>query len=81
MRAVAISSADTDHARDLIDQMHRLRARVFGGRLGWKVHIEEGREVDEYDRLCPTYVLAVTPSDTVVGCARLLPAKSKPMSA
>jgi len=79
MRAVAISSADTDHARDLIDQMHRLRARVFGGRLGWKVRIEEGREHDEYDRLGPTYVLAVTPADTVVGCARLLPATGPTM--
>ena len=47
MRAVAISNADTDHAHDLIDQMHRLRARIFGGRLGWNVQIEEGRELDE----------------------------------
>lgn len=79
MRAVAISNADTDHAHDLIDQMHQLRARIFGGRLGWNVRIEEGRELDEYDRLDPTYILAVTPSDTVVGCARLLPATGPTM--
>lgn len=74
MRAVAISNADTDHARNLIDQMHRLRARIFGGRLGWNVRSGEGRELVEYDRPEPTYILAVTSTDTVVGRSRLPPA-------
>lgn len=73
MRAIAISNVGTERTRDLIDQMHRLRARVFGGRLGWDVQIEEGRETDEYDRLDPTYILAATATDMIVGCARLLP--------
>ncbi|WP_436163668.1 acyl-homoserine-lactone synthase [Mesorhizobium sp. LjRoot246] len=53
--------------------MHRLRARVFAGRLKWDVKVRQGREVDEFDRFGPTYVLAVTPISQVVGCARLLP--------
>lgn len=54
--------------------MHRLRAPIFRGRLEWDVDIQQGREVDEFDAYRPTYILTVTPSRQVVGCARLLPA-------
>ncbi len=53
--------------------MHRLRARVFAGRLGWQVKIDQDRERDEYGALDPTYILALTEWGDVVGCARLLP--------
>lgn len=61
--------------------MHRLRARVFAGRLGWQVKIEQGRERDEYDVLDPTYILALTEWGDVAGCARLLPTTGPTMLA
>ncbi|MBB2687751.1 UNVERIFIED_ORG: acyl homoserine lactone synthase [Rhizobium etli] len=59
--------------------MHRLRATVFEGRLSWNVHCFEGKEFDEFDALSPTYILATTPEQRVVGCARLLPAAGTTM--
>lgn len=74
MRAIAISPVDYSDASHLLDSMHRLRAKVFQDRLDWDVDVEQGREVDEFDAYCPTYILAVTRTRVVVGCARLLPA-------
>ncbi|AHG50029.1 autoinducer synthase (plasmid) [Rhizobium leguminosarum bv. trifolii CB782] len=62
-----------DHV-DPLRQMHRLRAAVFHERLAWDVTITDAGERDEYDNFDPTYILAVTDSQKVVGCARLLPA-------
>ncbi|MBO0134240.1 acyl-homoserine-lactone synthase TraI [Agrobacterium burrii] len=74
MQVIIISSDRyVDHANHL-SQMHRLRAAVFGERLGWDVSITNAGERDEYDDLDPTYILAVTDSQKIVGCARLLPA-------
>lgn len=74
MRALAIAPQSTRDFPDLLDGMHRLRARVFGERLGWDVDVRNGREMDDFDGCQPTYILAVTGRNTVVGCARLLPA-------
>lgn len=74
MRAFAIPAANYKLDADLIDSMHRLRARIFRDRLEWDVTVQQGREVDEFDSYRPTYIVAVTPSRQVVGCARLLPA-------
>ncbi|MUZ75876.1 GNAT family N-acetyltransferase [Agrobacterium vitis] len=60
-----------DHSNHL-RQMHGLRAAVFGERLEWDVSIIDKGERDEYDDLDPTYILAVTGDERVVGCARLL---------
>ena len=57
---------------DLIDEMFRLRAKVFGQRLGWNVEITDGREQDNYDLLDPLYALAVDENSRVVGTFRLL---------
>lgn len=73
MRALAINANEDGGSGSLLDGMHRLRARVFAGRLGWQVHIEQDRERDKYDALNPTYILALTEWGDVVGCARLLP--------
>ncbi|MET4214522.1 acyl-homoserine-lactone synthase TraI [Bradyrhizobium sp. LA2.1] len=73
MRAIAINANEHGGLGSLLDEMHQLRARVFAGRLGWQVRIEQGRERDEYDALDPTYVLALTECGDVAGCARLLP--------
>ncbi|MFG1428839.1 acyl-homoserine-lactone synthase [Roseixanthobacter glucoisosaccharinicivorans] len=73
MRVIAIDANDHRGLGSLLDKMHRLRAQVFAGRLGWRVKIEQGRERDEYDALNPTYILALTDRGDVAGCARLLP--------
>ncbi|BCH62408.1 acyl-homoserine-lactone synthase (plasmid) [Agrobacterium vitis] len=59
---------------NLLKQMHCLRAAVFHERLEWDVTIAETGERDDYDDLDPTYIVAVTDDERVVGCARLLPA-------
>lgn len=56
----------------LIDQMHRLRAKVFQGRLGWEVSVIDGRERDRFDDEMPLYVISTTPEGQVVGCLRAL---------
>ena len=57
---------------NLLEDMFRLRARVFAGRLGWDVHVQNGMEVDEFDSLDPIYLIGVDETDTVVSCVRLL---------
>ncbi|MFT4118337.1 acyl-homoserine-lactone synthase TraI [Bradyrhizobium sp.] len=73
MRAIAIDANNQVSRKSLLDEMFRLRARIFADRLGWQVRIEQGRERDQYDSLCPTYILALTGEGAVAGCARLLP--------
>ena len=58
----------------ILDEMFRLRARVFGERLGWDVAIVDGRERDRYDDEAPVYVIHVDErSGAVKGALRLLP--------
>ena len=56
----------------LLDQMFQLRARVFGGRLGWDVNVVDGREIDQFDALDPAYVIGVNDDGQVVSCVRAL---------
>ncbi|RUV66441.1 GNAT family N-acetyltransferase [Mesorhizobium sp. M5C.F.Cr.IN.023.01.1.1] len=79
MRALAIPPDAFDDFPDLLDSMHRLRARIFKGRLGWDVVTTAGREIDEFDALKPTYILAISSASEVAGCARLLPASGPTM--
>ena len=74
MQIITISPDRYDDHSNLLRQMHRLRAAVFGERLEWDVSITDAGERDEYDDLNPTYILAVADGQRVVGCARLLPA-------
>lgn len=74
MRVTAISQPRSPSDVRIIDEMHRLRARVFKGRLSWNVRCAEGREYDEFDDLAPTYIITLSDSGSVIGCARLLPA-------
>ncbi|MGH6805560.1 MAG: acyl-homoserine-lactone synthase [Ensifer adhaerens] len=78
MRITALRGSATDRSDAYLDQMFRLRARVFSERLGWDVTIRDGRECDTFDDLYPTYILALNDTGSVVACARLLPA-SGPM--
>ncbi|PCI39364.1 MAG: conjugal transfer protein TraI [Rhodospirillaceae bacterium] len=62
-----------------IEEMHRLRHRVFKGRLEWDVTCRDGMEFDEYDHLEPTYLLARGNDGAVAGCLRLLPTQGPNM--
>lgn len=63
------------HSFDLgaLAQMYRLRAKVFGERMGWKVAVSAGMEIDDYDAQSPFYLLVRDGSGMVCGCWRLLP--------
>jgi N-acyl-L-homoserine lactone synthetase len=56
----------------LTEQMHRLRARQFLDRRRWRVRVEDGKEIDEFDALVPIYVVVVSGSGQLVGSLRLL---------
>jgi acyl homoserine lactone synthase len=76
---VAIPKSEND--KQLIDAQHKLRARVFGERLGWDVTVRAGGETDEFDTLHPNYIVTTTDNGVVAGCARLLPAMGPTMVA
>jgi N-acyl-L-homoserine lactone synthetase len=62
-----------EHAH-LIDQMFRLRGRVFGDRLKWDVKLTDGKERDRYDDLGPVYIIDTDEAARQVrGSLRLLP--------
>lgn len=60
---------DSEH----INEMYRLRARVFSGRLGWDVSTTDGMEIDRFDALDPYYMLIQDETGRVRGCWRLMP--------
>ncbi len=57
---------------EVLDEMFELRARVFGGRLGWDVQIEDGKEIDQFDHLDPAYVIGLDDEGNVVAAVRAL---------
>jgi len=58
----------------LLDEMFRLRARIFRDRLKWDVHVAEGRERDKYDDGAPLYIVYTDDEERdVKGSLRLLP--------
>ena len=62
-----------DHAH-LLDQMFRLRARVFRDRLKWDVNVIDGMERDRFDDLAPVYLIHTDEQGRDVrGSLRLLP--------
>ena len=73
MRVLAISRHGSAENRQLIIDMHKLRARIFKGRLDWEVSIAGDMEIDVYDSAAPTYLIGITDTNAVVACARLLP--------
>lgn len=57
----------------LLDSMYRLRSEIFHHRLGWEVHVDNGREHDWFDLIGPHYVVAHDGASNALGCCRLLP--------
>ena len=59
---------------EIMDEVFRMRAEVFSGRLGWKVSLTDGREIDRFDSEDPLYLLSVhEQTGALQGAVRLLP--------
>lgn len=69
---IVIDALNRHEHPEILTQMHRLRARVFAGRLGWDVKVVNGEERDRFDALDPAHVVSVNDAGEVVGCMRLL---------
>ena len=70
-----------EHAH-LLDQMFRLRAKVFAERLKWDVTVVDGRERDRFDDLAPVYLIHTDEDGRHVrGSLRLLPTTGPTMLA
>jgi acyl homoserine lactone synthase len=69
---IQIAARGEFQSKDLQD-MYRLRARVFCDRMGWELPILSGMEIDGYDALDPHYMMVWTGRKSVCGCWRLLP--------
>ncbi|MEM6656555.1 MAG: acyl-homoserine-lactone synthase [Pseudomonadota bacterium] len=69
---IVIDGINQHKFNDVLDEMYKLRARVFGDRLGWEVNIQNGRERDMFDDLYPAHVVSIDDEGEVVGCMRLL---------
>src|SRR5262245_33836074 len=63
-----------------LTEMHRLRYRVFAGRLGWTVTTQGDREMDTFDAQSPVYLLYRRGDELPIeGCVRLLPSTGPTM--
>ena len=81
-KATAIIVVEPHNApehRHLLDEMFRLRARVFHGRLRWDVGVTDDMERDRFDDLMPVYIIDAD-GPTVRGSLRLLPTTGPTLS-
>lgn len=69
---IVIDALNKHRFEGILDDMYKLRARVFEGRLGWDVKVRDGREIDAFDALDPAHVVCLDDDGDVVGCMRLL---------
>ena len=67
-----IDSLNKQDYQPMLEEMYRLRKRVFHDRLGWDVEITDGMEIDIFDSLDPSYIVSVDSEGHVVGCVRQL---------
>jgi N-acyl-L-homoserine lactone synthetase len=71
---VVVEETNAPEHRHLLDEMFRLRARVFSDRLKWDVVVSDGKERDRYDDEGPVYLIYTDAEQrTVKGSLRLLP--------
>ncbi|WP_370322395.1 acyl-homoserine-lactone synthase [Oricola sp.] len=69
-----IQATDYNRHRHLLDQMYRLRKRVFHDELEWDVPVFGDHERDSYDDMKPAYLLWTDEQKTTLyGSLRLLP--------
>ena len=69
---IIVDGLNKHQFQPLLDDMFRLRARVFAGRLGWEVNIENDMEIDQFDHMDPSYIIGVDDNMNVISCARVL---------
>lgn len=69
---IVIDGLNKDDHPEILQQMHRLRARTFADRLGWEVEVTNGEERDIFDNLDPAYLIALNDTGQVVGGMRFL---------
>ncbi|WP_035971274.1 acyl-homoserine-lactone synthase [Bradyrhizobium sp. WSM3983] len=81
MHAIALHTSEFGRHLNVLTSMYRLRRRIFKDRLDWSVSISGDMEIDVYDALSPTYILAVSEQQEVLGCVRLLPTTGPTMLA
>ncbi len=56
------------------NEMYSARAAIFSERLGWKVSVVDGYEIDDYDRQHdPVYIVSHSSDGMLTGSLRLLP--------
>jgi N-acyl-L-homoserine lactone synthetase len=71
---VVVEPRNAGEHSGLLEDMFRLRARVFHDRLKWDVQVEDGMERDRYDDEAAVYILYVDePKRQLIGSLRLLP--------
>ncbi len=77
---ITVVTADTLTRHSMIvAEMFRLRRRIFADALDWDVTTVGDFEIDKFDALGPTYLIAQNESGAVCGCARLLPSTGPTM--
>jgi acyl homoserine lactone synthase len=71
---VVLEQHNAHQYQHLIDEMFRLRARIFRYRLNWDVEVTDGKERDRYDDEQPVYIIRSDDgAREVKGSLRLLP--------
>ena len=71
---VVVEPHNAEKHADLLEQMFRMRARIFRDHLGWDVVVDDGKECDRYDEQSPVYIIYTDDGGrTVKGSLRLLP--------
>jgi len=76
---VVVEPHNAPEHRHLLDEMFRLRAHVFHGRLHWDVGVIDDMERDRFDDLMPVYIIDAD-GPTVRGSLRLLPTTGPTLS-
>ncbi|SDH59341.1 MULTISPECIES: acyl-homoserine-lactone synthase [Bradyrhizobium] len=80
MHVITLCDRQFSQHLGLLTEMYRLRRRVFKDRLDWGVSVSGDLELDVFDALNPTYLIAAD-RDCVSGCVRLLPTTGPTMLA
>ena len=76
---VVVEPHNAEKHADLLEQMFRMRARIFRDHLGWDVVVDDGKERDKYDEQSPVYILYTDEGGhRVKGSTRFLPTTAQP---
>ena len=70
---IEIITGAASHNQAALEEVFRLRKRVFHDLLGWDVQVKDEFEIDHYDDANPVYVLSRSSEGRLRGALRLLP--------